>query len=142
MNRLRPSFVFACLLSFACNESRLHIRAIDHDADVGDGSAGTFDAPASIDTAAPPTTDTAPGPSCGNGVVDVGETCDDGNARPGDGCSGLCRIEPNYACPTVNAPCVSLIVCGDGKVNPPEACDDGNAAAGDGCSDTCQVEAG
>ncbi len=26
-------------------------------------------------------------PSCGNGVVDVGEQCDDGNTVSGDGCS-------------------------------------------------------
>ena len=32
-------------------------------------------------------------PTCGNGVVDTGETCDDGNANNGDGCSSTCQVE-------------------------------------------------
>ncbi len=31
---------------------------------------------------------------CGNGVIQAGEKCDDGNTAPGDGCSSACRIEP------------------------------------------------
>ena len=31
--------------------------------------------------------------SCGNGVVDTGEECDDGNTRDGDDCSMLCQDE-------------------------------------------------
>ncbi len=31
--------------------------------------------------------------SCGNGVPDSGEQCDDGNHTPGDGCDFFCRIE-------------------------------------------------
>ena len=27
---------------------------------------------------------------CGNGIVDLDETCDDGNKTPGDGCSATC----------------------------------------------------
>lgn len=30
---------------------------------------------------------------CGNGTVDTGETCDDGNAVNADGCSKLCKVE-------------------------------------------------
>lgn len=30
---------------------------------------------------------------CGNGIVDVGEKCDDGNTVPGDGCSPTCTVE-------------------------------------------------
>jgi cysteine-rich repeat protein len=30
---------------------------------------------------------------CGNGVIDPGETCDDGNTNPLDGCSSTCQIE-------------------------------------------------
>ena len=29
--------------------------------------------------------------SCGNGVVDPGEECDDGNIKNGDGCSADCK---------------------------------------------------
>jgi cysteine-rich repeat protein len=37
---------------------------------------------------------------CGNGIVDGGEECDDGNTTGGDGCSAGCRREPtqHYAC--------------------------------------------
>jgi cysteine-rich repeat protein len=63
--------------------------------------------------------------SCGNGTVDAGEQCDDGNDVGGDGCSTTCELEG---------------VCGDGTVTAGEQCDDGNAAGGDGCSATCHVE--
>jgi MYXO-CTERM domain-containing protein len=33
------------------------------------------------------------GPACGNGVVDPGEACDDGNTQDGDGCSADCELE-------------------------------------------------
>ena len=33
------------------------------------------------------------GPACGNGVVEAGEVCDDGNANNGDGCSSSCQTE-------------------------------------------------
>lgn len=31
--------------------------------------------------------------ACGNGIVDAGEECDDGNIVSGDGCSSACQIE-------------------------------------------------
>ena len=83
------------------------------------------------------------GPECGNGVIEDGESCDDGNALPGDGCSGLCRKEPNSTCPTPGQLCVSTVVCGDGQLTGAEACDDNNVTAGDGCSADCfSVEIG
>ena len=33
------------------------------------------------------------GPACGNGIVQSGEQCDDGNAADGDCCSSACQIE-------------------------------------------------
>lgn len=65
---------------------------------------------------------------CGNGVVETNETCDDGNAVSGDGCSSTCQIES----------------CGDGVINNngTEQCDDGNTNSSDGCSSTCQIECG
>ncbi len=84
------------------------------------------------------------GPYCGDGVIDTanGETCDDGNRIGGDGCSGVCKIEPNWVCPTPGQPCVSTIVCGNGIRQTGEGCDDGNTTAGDGCDASCNVEAG
>lgn len=35
---------------------------------------------------------------CGNGIVEPGETCDDGNTRSGDGCSSDCQVEPGWTC--------------------------------------------
>ena len=63
---------------------------------------------------------------CGNGMVDAGEGCDDGNAIDGDGCETTCT-------PTG---CGNTIVAGG------EQCDDGNLLNGDCCSAACQFEAG
>jgi cysteine-rich repeat protein len=41
------------------------------------------------------------GPDCGNGTVDMGETCDDGNTASGDGCSSACATEQS-ATPKLN----------------------------------------
>ncbi len=65
---------------------------------------------------------------CGNGVVEAGEECDDGNLVAGDGCDPQCGQEP--------------FVCGNGIVEPGEDCDDGNHVAGDGCDPVCQSEPG
>ncbi len=39
----------------------------------------------------------AGGAICGNGIIETGEECDDGNATPGDGCFN-CQLEDNDAC--------------------------------------------
>jgi len=67
----------------------------------------------------------APTAICGNGVVDPGEECDDGNLLDGDGCSANCTVEPPDP------------YCGDGKLDPGEECDDGNNVDGDGCDADC-----
>src|SRR5437667_261012 len=36
--------------------------------------------------------DGATGPKCGNGILETGEQCDDGNLLNTDSCSSLCRI--------------------------------------------------
>jgi cysteine-rich repeat protein len=65
-------------------------------------------------------------PICGDGNVDIGEECDDGNANDTDGCVSGC----------VNAK------CGDGFVQSGvEECDDSNADNTDGCIDTCKSAA-
>jgi cysteine-rich repeat protein len=34
-----------------------------------------------------------PDPVCGNGITELGESCDDGNTASGDGCSATCQVE-------------------------------------------------
>jgi len=63
-------------------------------------------------------------PACGNGIVDIGEVCDDGNLIDGDGCDSNCTVS----------------ACGNGISAGGETCDDGNTTNGDGCSSSCQVE--
>ncbi|MFZ9889121.1 MAG: DUF4215 domain-containing protein, partial [Myxococcota bacterium] len=87
--------------------------------------------------------DPTPSPSCGDGTLDVGEACDDGNQLSGDGCTRDCiNIEPGYRCDTAGAACVATVQCGDGLIAGSEVCDDGNEASGDGCTATCQREPG
>nr|MDA3863586.1 MopE-related protein [Deltaproteobacteria bacterium] len=62
--------------------------------------------------------------TCGNGTVEAGEQCDDGNQINGDGCDYLCASEAGQT-------------CGNGVVEGSEECDDGNRIAGDGCSAAC-----
>jgi cysteine-rich repeat protein len=64
---------------------------------------------------------------CGNGSVESGEECDDGNTTAGDGCSASCQDEGSGT-------------CGDGTVDAGEECDDGNTVDGDDCSSTCENE--
>ena len=80
-------------------------------------------------------------PVCGDGVLDSGEDCDDGNTSPGDGCSATCTIVDGWACPTPGSGCLQK-VCGDGVRTPDEQCDDHNTVNSDGCSSTCTVETG
>jgi len=57
--------------------------------------------------------------SCGNGIKETGEQCDDGNTANGDGCSASCKIEVT-------------VVCGEGKAEGAEACD-GTDLKGETC---------
>lgn len=59
---------------------------------------------------------------CGNGIINQGEECDDGNLVNGDGCSSKCTLEQ----------------CGNRILDPGEVCDDGalNGTPGH-CNATC-----
>ena len=83
----------------------------------------------------------APGSSavCGDGVVTLPETCDDGNTFAGDGCSSTCKIEPGFDCTGSPSTC-NPTVCGNGKKEAGETCDDGNTLPYDGCASNCQSE--
>jgi cysteine-rich repeat protein len=60
---------------------------------------------------------------CGNGQLEVSESCEDGNTDSCDGCSSECKIE----------------ACGNGIVECAEACDDGplNGTPDSECTATC-----
>lgn len=72
-----------------------------------------------------------PGPcttqTCGDGVLDAGEECDD-RAYNSDSRADACRTD-----------CVAAH-CGDAVLDSGDECDDGSIADGDGCSSTCAVE--
>ncbi|AKU99988.1 Multiple EGF-like-domain protein 3 precursor [Labilithrix luteola] len=56
----------------------------------------------------------APG-TCGNGELEGGETCDDGNQADGDGCSAACQLEAVTGHDTcANAEAIALAAVGDG----------------------------
>ena len=77
---------------------------------------------------------------CGDGVIEGGEGCDDGDAVGSDGCSGLCQIEIGWVCS--GEPSVCNETCGNGATDAGETCDDGNTVNWDGCSAACQLEPG
>jgi cysteine-rich repeat protein len=66
--------------------------------------------------------------TCGNGVREAGEGCDDGNTAACDGCSPRCQVEG----------------CGNGVIECGEQCDDGpfNGGPGEPCDATCHTVAG
>jgi cysteine-rich repeat protein len=37
-------------------------------------------------------------PTCGDGLIEGGEQCDDGGTTPGDGCDASCQTEPDWIC--------------------------------------------
>ena len=92
------------------------------------------------------------GPTCGDGVLEDPETCDDGNTTPADGCDGVCALEANWECPTPGKACVPHLkpaVCGNGELEAPETCDLGKDSAGKslndgtaGCKVDCQTVQG
>jgi cysteine-rich repeat protein len=89
-----------------------------------------------------------PAPVCGNGVVETGEQCDDGNTVDTDFCSNTCITatcsdgvqnhgETGVDCGGPCAACGPTHVCGNGIVETGEQCDDGNTVNTDFCSNTC-----
>jgi cysteine-rich repeat protein len=75
---------------------------------------------------------------CGDGNLDPGEECDDGNREDRDGCTNGCQcarcgdgILHLFATVPPNGSCTA---------EPVEQCDDGNTVDGDGCSATCTRE--
>ncbi len=49
-------------------------------------------------TGGPSRVDLVPEPTCGDGVIEGAEACDDGGTAPGDGCDASCQVEPGWIC--------------------------------------------
>lgn len=49
-------------------------------------------------------------PNCGNGILDAGEECDDGNNVDGDGCAADCTIEQDVPATTYRGMAVAVLL--------------------------------
>jgi cysteine-rich repeat protein len=97
-------------------------------------------------------------PCCGNGSLDAGELCDDGNRLACDGCNDVCTPEPpcppdgnpctldcdpddgcvyepqsGTPCPADGDVCTTDVCAGGTCIHPPATCDDGIACTIDAC---------
>ena len=61
---------------------------------------------------------------CGDGIIEVPESGDDGNLDDGDGCYAHCQTSFLYECQ--GEPSVCVPICGDSIKVAGEECDDGN----------------
>ncbi|MCB9359594.1 DUF4215 domain-containing protein [Candidatus Woesearchaeota archaeon] len=77
---------------------------------------------------------------CGNSIIELPETCDDGNTNSSDGCNSICQTEQGWGCN--GQPSICVEDCGDGLIVGDEECDDSNNDDDDGCSSICEVEDG
>ena len=91
---------------------------------------------------------------CGNGVVQSGEECDDGNQNNSDQCRNNCRfpfcgdniLDAGEQCEDGNGnnndacrnDCTTPF-CGDGIKDSNEQCDDGNTNNSDDCNNNCEL---
>lgn len=69
---------------------------------------------------------------CGNGVVETGEQCDDGNTVSDDGCTD-CLVDAGYECPQAGQLC--QLLCGNAVLDEGEECDDAILSGSGTCID-------
>jgi cysteine-rich repeat protein len=94
---------------------------------------------------------------CGDGILDPGEECDDGNSIDTDGCRNSCALPlcsdqivdsaescdpPGIPAGPSGNPCrANCTVCGDALPDLAEECDDGNTVDTDACANDCAAAA-
>jgi cysteine-rich repeat protein len=87
------------------------------------------------------TPDAACAAVCGDAQRAGGESCDDGNTAPEDGCDAMCDVEFGWACAEPSGGVSTCArTCGDGLIDAGEGCDDGSAnsdTAPDACRTRC-----
>jgi cysteine-rich repeat protein len=89
----------AFLLVFGCNPDTTYVddgtSGTESSSSNGESDSESGD-PSTSDSGTETETETEtgdPGPFCGDGTLDLGEECDDGNASDDDGCSAECKSD-------------------------------------------------
>jgi cysteine-rich repeat protein len=82
----------AAVVVAACSASSPEERPADGDA----GGAMLPESGTSPEAGAEAGVAEGGGPTCGNGKIESGETCDDGNTKSDDGCSATCAVESAF----------------------------------------------
>jgi TonB family protein len=85
---------------------------------IGTVGTGETESPC-VEGCGPPAAAVAP--VCGNGSLEAGEQCDDGNKLGNDGCSATCQTEPKPRPPTVaisSSVMTALRIFGDTQIRP------------------------
>ncbi len=78
--------------------------------------------------------------TCGDGLLDFGEECDDDDDMGGDGCDARCDVEDGYICDTDVDPSVCEMTCGNGTFEPAlEECEYIVGVNDDICTATCTL---
>ncbi len=75
-------------------------------------------------------------PVCGNGIIEGGEECDDGDTVDGDGCSASCTVEPGWSCEGQPSSCTYEDADDDGYTSDVD-CDDNDASVNPGATELC-----
>jgi cysteine-rich repeat protein len=97
--------------------------------ELSEGTDGTGDGDGDGDGGDGDGEDDDSNPDCGNGILDEGEVCDDGNR--------VTEYPPYAAGDCIDDCSLVLATCNDGMLDPGEDCDDGNADNFDGCTTSC-----
>jgi len=103
------TFGLGCIAGPDCDDNDLMINPGETEGPIGDATCSDFldnDCDGDIDAGDP-----GCAAICGNGIIELPETCDDGNIADSDGCSATCIEEDCYDCsggPSICVTCASI----------------------------------